>query len=63
MALKLSVRKQFLAERKNAGNRVTIGFTGIADLRHFIGLEYIKGCGGLRHKFYKYGWRCKIFAF
>ena len=43
MALKLSQRKQFLAERKNAGNRVTIGFTGIADLRHFIGLEYIKG--------------------
>ena len=43
MALKLSLRKQYLAERKNAGNRVTIGFTGIADLRHFIGLEYIKG--------------------
>lgn len=43
MALKISVRKQFLAERKNAGNRVTLGFTGIADLRHFIALEYIKG--------------------
>ena len=43
MALKISVRKQYLAERKNAGQRVTIGFTGIADLRHFIGLEYIKG--------------------
>ncbi|WP_407426398.1 substrate-binding domain-containing protein [Treponema sp.] len=43
MALKLSQRKQFLAERKNEGRRVTIGFTGIADLRHFIGLEYIKG--------------------
>lgn len=43
MALKVSQRKQFLAERKNAGERITIGFTGIADLRHFIGLEYIKG--------------------
>ncbi len=43
MALKLSVRKQYLAERKNAGKRVTIGFAGIADLRHFISLEYIKG--------------------
>lgn len=43
MALKLSLRKQYLAERKNAGNRVTIGFAGIADLRHFISLEYIKG--------------------
>ena len=43
MALRLSQRKQFLSERKNAGKRVTIGFTGIADLRHFIGLEYIKG--------------------
>ncbi|MBQ8013291.1 MAG: substrate-binding domain-containing protein [Treponema sp.] len=43
MALKISERKQFLAERKNSGKRVTIGFTGIADLRHFIALEYIKG--------------------
>ncbi|MCR4822539.1 MAG: substrate-binding domain-containing protein [Treponema sp.] len=43
MALKLSLRKQYLAERKNDGKRLTIGFTGIADLRHFIGLEYIKG--------------------
>jgi DNA-binding LacI/PurR family transcriptional regulator/AraC-like DNA-binding protein len=43
MALKLSVRKQYLAERKNSGKRVTIGFAGIADLRHFISLEYIKG--------------------
>ena len=43
MALKISTRKQLLAERKAAGARVTIGFTGIADLRHFIGLEYIKG--------------------
>lgn len=43
MALKISERKQFLAERKSAGRRVTIGFTGIADLRSFIGLEYMKG--------------------
>lgn len=43
MALKISLRKQFLSERKNSKNRVTIGFTGIADLRSFIGLEYIKG--------------------
>ena len=43
MALKISERKLFLAERKKAGKRVTIGFTGIADLRHFIALEYIKG--------------------
>lgn len=43
MALKISERKQFLAKRKNDGKRVTIGFTGIADLRHFIALEYIRG--------------------
>ena len=43
MALKISERKQFLAKRKNEGKRVTIGFTGIADLRHFIALEYIRG--------------------
>lgn len=43
MAFKISERKQFLAERKTAGRRVTLGFTGIADLRSFIGLEYIKG--------------------
>ena len=43
MALKISERKQFLAKRKNEGKRVSIGFTGIADLRHFIALEYIKG--------------------
>jgi len=43
MNLKLSTRKQLLAERKNLGRRVTVGFAGIADLRHFIGLEYIKG--------------------
>ena len=43
MPLKISERKQFLSQRKNSGHRVTIGFAGIADLRHFIGLEYIKG--------------------
>ena len=43
MALKISVRKQFLTERKNSGQRMTIGFAGIADLRTFISLEYIKG--------------------
>jgi len=43
MSMKISERRRFLAERKAAGNRVTIGFAGIADLRSFIGLEYIKG--------------------
>ncbi|MBR1713550.1 MAG: substrate-binding domain-containing protein [Treponema sp.] len=43
MNLKISARKQFLAKRRERGSRVTIGFTGIADLRHFIALEYIKG--------------------
>ncbi len=36
-------RKQYLSERKARGERVTIGFTGIADLRHFIALEYMGG--------------------
>lgn len=43
MSLKISVRRQYLADRKAQGNRVTIGFAGIADLRSFIGLEYLKG--------------------
>ena len=43
MGLKISERRIFLSERKSAGNRLTIGFAGIADLRSFIGLEYIKG--------------------
>lgn len=43
MNSKISKRKQFLTERKNAGNRLTIGFTGIADLRSFIGFEYMAG--------------------
>ena len=36
-------RRAFLAARKNEGRRVTIGFTGVADLRSFIGQEYIGG--------------------
>ncbi len=36
-------RRAFLAGRKNQGRRVTIGFTGVADLRSFIGQEYIGG--------------------
>lgn len=41
MNLKFSTRRQFLSEKKSTGNRLTIGFAGIADLRSFIGLEYI----------------------
>lgn len=36
-------RRNFLSSRKNAGQRLTIGFTGIADFRSFIGQEYIAG--------------------
>jgi DNA-binding LacI/PurR family transcriptional regulator/AraC-like DNA-binding protein len=36
-------RRKFLLSRKNAGHRITIGFTGIADLRSFISQEYIAG--------------------
>ena len=36
-------RRAFLAARKNEGRRGTIGFTGVADLRSFIGQEYIGG--------------------
>ena len=43
MGLKISERRLFLSDRKTSGNRLTIGFAGIADLRSFIGLEYIKG--------------------
>ena len=39
----IAKRRAFLTQRKNAGNRVTIGFTGIADFRSFIGQEYIAG--------------------
>lgn len=39
----VSKRRAFLTERKNDGNRVTIGFTGIADFRSFIGQEYLAG--------------------
>lgn len=43
MNLKFSQRRQFLAERVAEGKRITIGFAGIADLRSFIGLEYLNG--------------------
>lgn len=36
-------RRNFLSTRKNNGQRLTIGFTGIADFRSFIGQEYIAG--------------------
>ncbi|WP_191014229.1 substrate-binding domain-containing protein [Treponema zioleckii] len=36
-------RKIFLRERRRTGNRVTIGFAGIADFRSFIGQKYIAG--------------------
>ena len=43
MNASLIKRRSFLSERKNCGQRVTIGFTGIADFRSFIGQEYIAG--------------------
>lgn len=43
MNFNISQRKAFLTEQKNKGQRITIGFTGIADLRSFIALEYIEG--------------------
>ncbi|MBQ0050677.1 MAG: substrate-binding domain-containing protein [Treponema sp.] len=39
----IAKRRSFLASRKNSGKRVTIGFTGIADFRSYIGQEYIAG--------------------
>ncbi|WP_147613366.1 substrate-binding domain-containing protein [Treponema pectinovorum] len=39
----IAKRRAFLTGRKNHGSRVTIGFTGIADFRSFIGQEYIAG--------------------
>ena len=39
----ISKRRAFLANHKNSGSRVTIGFTGIADFRSFIGQEYLAG--------------------
>ena len=39
----ISKRRAFLASRKNSGSRVTIGFTGIADFRSFIGQKYLAG--------------------
>lgn len=39
----IAKRRAFLNQRKNQGSRITIGFTGIADFRSFIGQEYIAG--------------------
>lgn len=39
----IAKRRSFLNARKNNGQRVTIGFAGIADFRSFIGQEYIAG--------------------
>ncbi len=42
----ITKRREFLAKRKHSGNgtnRLTIGFTCIADFRSFIGQEYING--------------------
>ena len=36
-------KQQFLAARERSGNRVTIGFAGIADFRSVMGQEYIAG--------------------
>ena len=36
-------RREFLAERRNNGHRLTIAFTCVADFRSFIGQEYIAG--------------------
>lgn len=43
MYLRISKRRAFLASRKNSGKRVTVGFTGIADFRSFIGQKYLAG--------------------
>jgi DNA-binding LacI/PurR family transcriptional regulator/AraC-like DNA-binding protein len=37
------VRRAFLTARERSGQRVTLGFTGIADFRSVIGQEYIAG--------------------
>jgi len=39
----ISKRRAFLANQKNHGHRITLGFAGIADFRSFIGQEYIAG--------------------
>ncbi len=36
-------RRNFLSAKKNAGQRITIAFAGIADFRSFIGQEYLAG--------------------
>ncbi len=43
MNSEITRRRTFLVQKKNAGQRITIGFTGIADFRSFIGQEYIAG--------------------
>lgn len=43
MNFSIAKRRTFLASEKNSGHRITIGFTGIADFRSFIGQEYIAG--------------------
>lgn len=40
---KTAERKHFLTQRKNDGNRLTIGFTGIADMRSLIAFEFMAG--------------------
>lgn len=39
----ITKRRSFLSGRKNQGQRVTIGFAGIADFRSFMGQEYLAG--------------------
>ncbi|MBQ0051836.1 MAG: substrate-binding domain-containing protein, partial [Treponema sp.] len=43
MNQKFIQRRAFLSEKKEKDHRITIGFTGIADLRSFIGQEFIAG--------------------
>lgn len=43
MNSEITRRRTFLVQRKNAGQRLTIGFTCIADFRSFIGQEYTAG--------------------
>ncbi len=39
----ISKRRAFLSAKKNNGQRITIGFAGIADFRSYMGQEYIAG--------------------
>ncbi len=43
MNYSIAKRRTFLSSQKTSGHRITIGFTGIADFRSFIGQEYIAG--------------------